>query len=174
MTEPKVLPIEYLRKRLRYEPDTGKLFWLDHDGMPQKWRTRWAGREAFTTVHSKGYRCGGIDNRSYLTHRVIWALVYGTWPKDQIDHKNGDKIDNRLVNLRDVSHAENRKNVSKQSNNTSGACGVRWDKRREKWQAQIMVGRKFHHLGLFTSFDDAVAARRAADKLYGFSERHGT
>lgn len=63
MAKSKVLPsAEYLRKRLRYEPETGKLFWLDYEGMPQRWRTRWVGKEAFTHVKSHGYRVGRIDN----------------------------------------------------------------------------------------------------------------
>jgi hypothetical protein len=174
MTKPKVLPIEYLRKRLRYEPDTGKLFWLDHDGMPQKWRTRWAGREAFTSDNGHGYRHGSVNGEKYRAQRVIWALVYGTWPKHQIDHKNGERSDNRVKNLCVVSNTENCRNAAKKSNNTSGACGVRWVTGREKWRAQVRVDGKERHLGLFTSFDDAVAARKAADKLYGFTERHGT
>jgi hypothetical protein len=174
MTDRNLPTAEYLRKRLRYEPDTGKLYWLDHDGMPQKWRTRYAGKEAFITLNGCGRRHGSIDGRLLLAHRVIWALVYGTWPVESIDHINGVPLDNRLVNLRDVSHAENHKNVSKQSNNTSGACGVRWDKRYEKWQARVKINGKERHLGYFASFDDAVAARKSASRELGFTERHGT
>jgi hypothetical protein len=174
MTDQNLPSVEYLRKRLRYEPETGKLYWLDCEDMPNNWRTRHAGKEAFTTVQSKGYRHGSIDDQKYLTHRVIWALVYGTWPEDQIDHKNGDRADNRIENLRVVSNTENQRNASKRADNTSGVCGVRWYESKGKWRAEVTVHGKNRHLGLFTSFDDAVAARKAAAREHGFTERHGT
>jgi len=174
MTTQNLPSVEYLRKRLRYEPETGKLYWLDCEDMPNWWRTRWVGREAFTSDNGKGYRQGRIAGRLYRAHRVIWALVYGTWPEDQIDHKNGDKADNRIENLRVVSHAENSRNVGKRVDNTSGAGGVYWNKHGEKWHARVEVNGKLHHLGYFTSFDDAVAARKAAAREHGFTERHGT
>jgi hypothetical protein len=174
MTDQNLPSVEYLRKRLRYEPETGKLYWLDHDGMPNWWRSKNSAREAFTANHNKGYRCGRVDKQKLLAHRVIWALAHGEWPDSQIDHINGDKIDNRLANLRDVSAAENRKNVSKQSNNTSGACGVCWYARDGKWQAQIKIGGKQRYLGRFATRDAAIAARLAASRELGFTDRHGT
>ena len=175
MTNTKSLPsIDYLRKRLRYEPETGKLFWLDHEGMPKRWRTKWAGKEAFTSSTTLGYLRGKIDSRTFKAHRVAWALQYGEWPEDQIDHINGVKEDNRISNLRVVSILDNNKNKAMQSNNTSGVMGVHWHKCANKWSAQIMVNRRSVHLGYFNTIEEASAARKQAAIKYGFTERHGT
>lgn len=175
MTNTKSLPsIDYLRKRLRYEPETGKLFWLDYEGMPIQWRARWVGKEAFTSTLSTGYRQGSIDDAMFLAHRVVWAIHHGEWPDDQIDHINGVTVDNRIVNLRVVSISENQRNASRRSDNTSGITGVRWHKAAGKWQAQITVNNRSKYLGLFNTLEEAAAARKEASAKYGFTERHGT
>jgi hypothetical protein len=92
--------------------------------------------------------------------------VYGEWPKLNIDHINRNPSDNRLVNLRDVTQKQNRQNASKRSDNTSGYPGVYWFKRDSKWVANIKHDYKLIHLGLFESLEEAVAARKAAEKLY--------
>ena len=175
MTNTKSLPsIDYLRKRLRYEPETGKLFWMDYDGMPKWWLTRYAGKEAFIDRSNYGYLLGSIDGQCYPAHRVIWSLYYGEKPSDCIDHINGTPDDNRIVNLRVVSHQENLKNCSMQSNNTSGITGVHWHKAGNKWQAQIMGNGRRITLGSFDSIEEAAVARKEAATKYGFTERHGT
>lgn len=174
MTNTKSLPsIGYLRQRLRYEPETGKLFWLDHEGMSKQWHTKWAGKESFT-ADSYGYRVGNIDNRLFLAHRVAWALHYGEWPIDQIDHINGVKDDNRINNLRAVTNQENQKNSSMAVNNKSGVTGVYWSKISRWWVAQIKVDGKQLYLGKFDTIEEAAAVRKEAATKYGFTERHGT
>lgn len=174
MSNTKSLPsIDYLRKRLRYEPETGKLFWLDYEGMPPMWRSRWAGKEAFT-CKDKGYYVGGVDAGGLLAHRVAWAIYHGEWPSNQIDHINGVTIDNRIVNLRVVTTTENARNAHMKSNNTSGITGVVWDKTKRKWKAQIMVNGRCVNLGRFNTLEEAAAARKEAATKYGFTERHGT
>lgn len=176
---------EELRKLLRYEPDTGKLFWrarsvalFSSTGRRSAnhacalWNSRFAGKEAFTADDGGGYKSGGIFCRLHRAHRVIWALHHDEWPTHEIDHINGVKDDNRIVNLRDVSHIENSRNTRRSSNNTSGHMGVGWNKARGKWEARIKVGRQIY-LGLFDVFEDAVAARKAAEIKYGFHENHG-
>ena len=83
--------IDYLRQRLRYEPETGKLYWRDAPTLPKVWRIRYANGEAFTSDNSSGYRMGRIDCRGFLAHRVIWAIVNGAWPEGQIDHIDHDR-----------------------------------------------------------------------------------
>lgn len=174
MTDKNLPPIEYLHKRLRYEPETGKLFWRDCEDMPNNWRSRLAGREAFTATNSHGYRCGAIDDRLTKAHRVVWAIYYGEWPTNHIDHINGVRSDNRIFNLRDVTSKQNNMNAAMRINNTSGVTGVCWNKQREKWQAEIKVDGKKKHLGLFDSIDAASSARLKASREYGFTNRHGT
>jgi hypothetical protein len=91
---------------------------------------------------------------------------YGVWPKDQLDHVNRNTVDNRIANLRDVSHKQNHQNRSKQSNNTSGYAGVYWHKQNSRWQASIKHNQKKVSLGCFATVEEAIAARKAAEKLY--------
>lgn len=171
---------ELLRQLLRYEPETGKLYWRErnadmskefNDTECNRWNGAWAGKEAFTST-SCGYKQGHIMSSHCRAHRVIWAIVYGEWPK-HIDHINGIKDDNRIENLRSVSHAENCRNQKRASNNTSGVCGVYWCKRYGKWRVQIGANGKCKHLGYFDDFDKAVATRKSAEAKYDFHQNHG-
>lgn len=174
MTKPKPLPpIDYLRKRLRYEPETGKLFWLDYEGMHQRWRTRYAGTEAFTSVDNKRYARGCVDGCFYSAHRIAWTLYYGEWPANQIDHINGVRTDNRVENLRVVTNQENQRNKAIPKSNTSGVMGVSWCKRDKKWRAEIRIDGRSKHLGYFNTLEEAAEVRKAASEKYGFTERHG-
>jgi len=174
MTNTKPLPsVDYLRKRLRYEPETGKLFWLDYEGMPNNWRARWAGKEAFTAT-ADGYRQGKIGRVWFLAHRVAYAIHHEEWPNGPIDHINGVRNDNRINNIRIVSQRENNRNAAMQINNTSGVNGVHWNKASGKWQASIMADNRRKHLGLFDTLEEAAAARKEAAAKYGYTERHGT
>ena len=173
MTTKELPTVAYLRKRIRYEPKTGKLFWLDCDDMSNRWKAQFAGKEAFTAVCG-GYRIGSVDDAKFKAHRIAWAIHYGELPSGQIDHKNGVRSDNQIENLRLATQQENMRNRTINRNNTSGTCGVSWCKRQKKWKAQIKVGGRLIHLGYFQSIDDAKAAREAASVRYGFSDRHGT
>lgn len=175
MSNTKPLPsIDYLRKRLRYEPETGKLFWLDYEGMPNNWRARWADKEAFTSVTELGYLKGKIDGVTFKSHRVAYAIHHGVWPTLCIDHINGVRNDNRISNLRVVSQQENCHNATMQNNNKSGVNGVHWHKTAGKWVAQIGVNNRMKHLGLFNTIEEAAAARKEAADKHGYTERHGT
>ena len=174
MTDKNLPSVEYLRTRLRYEPETGKLFWLDCEDMPQNWRTRWSGKEAFTTVVNNGYRSGAISNVKFYAHRLIWGLHYGECPAGHIDHLNGVKFDNRISNLRVVTHQENMRNQSMYVNNTSGVCGVYWCKPTGKWKAQISINGRNKGLGCYTTLEAAAAVRAEALSQQGYTDRHGT
>ena len=175
MTNTKSLPsVDYLRKRLRYEPETGKLFWLDYEGMPNNWRARFAGKEAFTSIMNIGYSHGSVDGRLYLAHRVAYAIHHGEWPTMGVDHINGVRNDNRINNLRVVSQQDNLRNSSMKTNNTSGVTGVSWYKPTGRWLARVCVGYHRIHIGYFDTIEEATAARKEASAKYGFTERHGT
>lgn len=169
---------EMLRKLLRYDPDTGKLFWqhrkiemFAHERSWKMWNTKYFGKEAFTCL-ANGYRQGTIFYRGYQAHRVIWAIRHGKWVK-YIDHINGVRDDNRIENLRSVTHKENMQNSARPKNNTSGVTGVCRAKALSKWMAYIRVDYKQIHLGFFTDKADAIAARKAAEEKYGFHKNHG-
>ena len=154
------LTAEYLRSILNYDPVSG-IF---------TWKVRTSRRVKVGDIAGcpggGGYLRIKVCSRPHKAHRLAWLYVYGVWPKDQLDHVNRVRTDNRISNLREVSHKQNHQNRSKPSNNTSGHPGVVWNKQRSKWQAQIKHNQKSIHLGYFSILEEAIAARKAAEKLY--------
>lgn len=121
-----------------------------------------------------GYRKIRLDGKDYRAHRLVFLYVTGSWPKEQIDHIDGDKLNNRFENLREVSPQENGRNQGVRVNNTSGHVGVCWHKALNKWQAQIMVNGKDLYLGLFDDLEEAIAARKKAEREHNFHPGHGS
>ncbi len=165
---------------LAYDRETGVLTWLPRpvdmfksEGDQKRWNSNFAGKPALTADNGDGYKSGIILGQHYRAHRVAWALETGSWPAGQVDHENGDRGDNRFANFRDVSGSANQRNSKMQTNNTSGANGVRWMPTRRKWRADMKLAGQYVWLGDFAVKADAIAARAAANDQHGFSERHG-
>lgn len=119
------------------------------------------------SVGGKGYRRVMLDNVEHYAHRVAWLLQHGSWPKGQIDHKNRDRADNRLVNLRIADSGQNTRNRATSRSN-SGVRGVYFYKRTKQWVARVVVDGKEHHLGYFDDLASAARARQeAASRLHG-------
>ncbi len=164
---------EDLNRILRYEPDTGKLFWKSR---PKEdfsrlqdyltWEARWANREAFTAMNGFGYHCGSVNGKVYTAQRIIWTLVYGSIPKTtRLSHINGDPSDNRLSNI----YNKEKKVVVKKdlpSNNKSGFKGVSLFKPTGKWRSVITAKGKTHYLGYFDTPEEAHEARKKAEKRF--------
>lgn len=167
---------EYLRQRFRYEPETGKLYWRE---LPRtvgnwaaSWNTRYAGREAFT-ADMRGYRQGRVDGQNLLAHRIVWAIYTGAWPAAEIDHINGDRADNRIVNLRAADRSENNRNTAVRRSSVTGVVGVTWDSQTSSYRAQIKTQGRLIYLGRFHSLREAKAVRKQAEVKYGFHPNHG-
>lgn len=121
-----------------------------------------------------GYICVGFRRHQYLAHRLIWVMVHGVIPTGmQIDHSNGVRDDNRLENLRLVDRSGNARNQKMHWNNTSGASGVTWHAKVNKWQAQVKIGNCNHYLGLFKDLDEAKSRAHNFRMENGFSPNHG-
>lgn len=101
----------------------------------------------------------------YLAHRLAWFYVYGVWPDPICDHRNQNRADNRLENLRQATSSQNLINSKMWSNNTSGVKGVSLSQ-RGKWVAEIRVMKKKVCLGTYENIEDAAAARRTAELKY--------
>lgn len=99
-----------------------------------------------------------------LIHRLIMGLEFGD--TREVDHRDGNGMNNTMENLRICSHGENGKNLGVSKANTSGVPGVSWDKKAKKWHAFIKVDGKQIHLGYYTNKADAIAARKAAELKY--------
>lgn len=160
-----------LKKILHYDPETGDFTWLIKVAAGIK-----IGRVAGgvgTFPGGKKYRRISINNKHYRAHRLAYLYMTGEFPTGQNDHGDGDGTNNVWDNLRDVDQFENSKNRRLQSNNTSEFTGVGWDKEALKWRARIGVNGKRKLLGRFKEKKDAIAARKAANVLYGFHKNHG-
>lgn len=106
-----------------------------------------------------GYLRIGIEGTLYYAHRLVWLFAHGRWPKEEIDHINRQRVDNRLVNLREATRGENQRNMGLIKSNRSGYRGVYWAAKSGKWGATIKIKRRSMHLGLFDLKEDAYAAR---------------
>lgn len=159
-----VLPAERLRQALSYDAGTGQLMWRIDLGRKIR-----AGRPA-GHLNRKGYLEVRIDGTTYQGHRVAWLLGTGTDPGSMyLDHINGNRSDNRLLNLRLASAAQNAQN-SRRSNTPKASQykGVTWYTRKAKWAAQIRCGGKSTWLGYYDSELEAHHAYvRAAIQLHG-------
>jgi hypothetical protein len=162
----KILPLERLRQLFQYDPDSGHIHWI----APGKGRIK--KKPAGTTVRA-GYIGILVDGKRYYAHRIAWALHHGAHPTDQLDHINGIKTDNRIVNLREATNAQNGKNIGVKKNNKSGYPGVHF--KANGWTACIKVNRKNIYLGRFKCKEDAVIARQKAEQtFYGEWTRNKT
>ena len=145
-----MITAEELKKHLSYNPETGVFLRLTASGGKSK-----VGHPA-GFLSDMGYLCIGINRKTYKAHRLAFLYVNGEWPIGDIDHINGIKNDNRITNLRDVSHQVNGFNQrNAHSHSKSGILGVHWDQRTQKWRAQIKLHGKKKHLGLFQTAEEA-------------------
>jgi len=155
----------YLRQRFDYDPEEGVLRWRE------PCRRKAVGDVAGSFAEDY-YTRVYLDGVHYMEHRLVWAWLYGDEP-DFIDHINQNKADNRAANLRSVDQHTNCRNARRSRRNTSGVTGVWFDTAQELWFAMISLNGKRHFLGKFKLFDDAVAARKAAEIKFGFHKNHG-
>lgn len=159
---------EYLLQCFAYDAATGELVSLLRPvhhfidaHVAAIWNAKYAGKvRGFPD--NEGYLIVGLDGKRYRVHRIIWKMVYGVDPGEDVDHRNRAKSDNRLRNLRACTHQQNSHNVGMRPNNTSGIKGVGWLKAKRKWRARIKVDGKSIHLGLFADKQEAAAVFRAA------------
>lgn len=166
------ISINKLKEYLNYNSETGIFTWVKNSRKIKAGTT--AGNSYKRKNGTTGYIRIGLLGKSYSAHRLAWFYVYGEWPKETIDHINGDGFNNKISNLRSVSIKENLRNRRIPKTNSSGVVGVTWHKPNKKWQARIEVNGKKLHLGMFDDLEDARLARHLANKEYGFHSLHGT
>lgn len=160
---------ERLKQLLRYDEATGEFTWLVSKGS-RATKGSMAGSD-----DGQGYMHIAIDGRYYRSHRLAWLYCFGQWPVGQVDHVNHKRDDNRLANLREVSHSENQRNSSLCRNNTSGHQGISFEKSRQRWRVQVSAidTGKRKHVGYFASMQEAISARDVEYARNGYHENHG-
>jgi HNH endonuclease/AP2 domain-containing protein len=147
---------DVLLRMFNYDPDIGSLKHL----VGSRNGYRKPGDEVRTIV--KGYLQTRLFGVLRYAHRIIWKMMTGN-DALAIDHMNRNTLDNRWVNLREVSHTQNTGNTGVTSNrNVSGIKGVYWDKEARKWRVKIGVGGKLVHIGRFDTLEDAAIAYESA------------
>ena len=157
--------LEELRASTSYNPDTGELIWIS----PPHYKSgrRVDGKRIVGSLRKDGYLRAKIRDKYYMVHRVIWLIVYGCWPAGQIDHINGIKNDNRLINLRDVPHYGNCQNTCNRTTNRSGVQGV--SIRNGRFVARFRSNGRAISVGSFSTLEeaeDAVIKARMAEQEY--------
>lgn len=174
---------EYLESVMDYDLDKGLMFWkvrplefFKDVRQMNRLNTILAGKEAShirVRSHKQPYKYVNIDGHAWLTHRLL--MVLGGYDREllrtkMIDHINGDTLDNRWDNLRVTDNTGNQRNKQTSEDNV---FGVKYVENRGKWYASIYHGSQHIHLGTFDNKQDAVRARKSAEKELGYHSGHG-
>jgi len=148
------LTLRRLREVAAYDPITGQMTAKTHRG-------RKGAGSPLGSLHSNDYLSAVIDGKRYFVHRLAWFLATGSWPAAEIDHINGVRTDNRLINLRQATRKQNAANFARQPG-SSGFLGVSWSEPHKKYRAVINHSGRQRHLGWFDNPDEAANHYRSA------------
>lgn len=173
------LTYERLVELLEFDESISRFRWKERPGA-KGFNSKHAGKVAGCDWTCPGrtelfYRFVRVDKRLYREHHLVWLWHTGQFPECDLDHKDGDGLNNHLDNLRLDTNGINRRNMAKSSSNTSGHTGVLWCKRYQKWKVVAQLKEKMYFNGYFNIEDldkAAVAAVELRAKL-GFSPTHG-
>lgn len=161
---------EQIKDSLSYNPDTGNFIWVNIS----KYHSEKIGRIAGTINASRGkeYIAIRISGKSYGAHRLAWIFTHG-WQPEEIDHINGNSLDNRIINLRSCDRLTNNQNHTKGQNKSGLPLGVRVLS-NGRYQARIRANHKTRYLGAFATPKEAGEAySKAREKLHDAPAANG-
>lgn len=148
-----------------FEYKDGDIYWSVNKGSIK------SGSKAGSS-NDQGYLHVSINSKLYKNHRIIWLMHNGTIPKF-IDHIDGNRLNNRIENLRSATHSQNMRNLKKPKTNTSGIKGVSWYKNKNKWRVSVTIYGKQKCFGYFEDIELAeLVAEEARNKHHGEFARH--
>lgn len=172
-----IAQIRYFHECFEYSPDTGILIWKTRPeshfstlGGMRNANTRMPGNIAGSVNH--GYLRARVDGVAYSVHRIAFALFHGRWP-EVVDHIDGNSLNNRINNLRDVTQRDNARNMARQRSATTLLPGVFWHKAQCRWHAYIGSSGSLERLGSHACLFEAACARKSAEIKHGFHVNHG-
>lgn len=158
------ITFERASELLRLDPETGALWWRTGTDV------RARGEAGY--INPRGYRIVMIDGKNHRAHRLVWLLLNGKLPENDIDHVNGVRSDNRPSNLREATRSQNNENQRRpRGNSRSPYLGVTWHAQSKRWAARITTCGRLKHLGLFATPEQARDAYIAAKRSL---HSHGT
>lgn len=146
-----MITVERLRQKLAYNPVSGIFRFY------RGWRK--AG-----TIRQDGYGAIRLDGIAYYAHRLAWLYMTGRWPDDQLDHKDGNRSNNKWANLREAKQTHNSRNSKPWRKVNTLPKGVHRSKRR--FSASITVDKRKVYLGNFKTPEEAHAAYCVASELF--------
>lgn len=153
-----------LKKLFHYDPETGVFTRLTRPCNSVKIGDKVGVLSKVKNSHLC-YYLTEIFGRNYKLHRLVFLYMTGDFPEGHVDHIDGDGLNNKWGNLRDVTRSQNQRNRKINSNNNSGYPGVSYFKITKKWRAAINIEKgKKKHLGYFDSFEEAKVVRIEAEK----------
>lgn len=158
---------EVIKRLLHYDPETGVFTWL----RPTNNRMKTGGVAG--NVHPGRHRSIMVGGKKRPSGHLVFLYMEGTNPPNQVNHINGDILDDRWCNLKLATKTKNSRNARTYTSNTSGTTGVYWHSRDCKWMAQIVVASKRIHIGCFIHKQEAIEARRQAETEHGFHVNRG-
>lgn len=150
---------DYIRKILDYDKETGIFKWKIYKPGGPKIGDR-AG-----VISAEGYNCIKIDGKSYKAHRLAWLYVYGTFPKNLIDHIDRDRKNNKIDNLREVSYSENSQNQGFYRERRKMHIGV-YLLKNGKYRSRITINKKTINLGCYDTEQEAIDSYMKAKNDY--------
>jgi len=174
---------ETLKESLIYDEATGAMTWLERprchfntDRGHKRTNSQFSGKEAggvYSAHCGKRYKRVWLSGAFWQAHRLAWLYMTGEWPKNQIDHIDGNGINNAIANLREATRLDNGRNQKKHITNTSGTSGVSFDKSKSIWRAYIGNNGVQLFLGQFKTKEDAIKARKAKEIELSYHSNHG-
>jgi hypothetical protein len=148
--------IDLIKESLSYDPETGAFTRLKNQGCC------YSGRVGYVDKRT-GYCYISVCGRRYTAHRLAFVLMNGSFPKGLVDHINRNSSDNRWCNLRDTTQHVNQMNCGLRRNNKSGARGVCWSNKEQKWVLYVRMGGVKKRIGCYKFLQDA---KNASDEIY--------
>jgi hypothetical protein len=154
------ITLEYINEYLTYDSLSGNLY-------QRKKRPKIQVGALAGALTGKGYRYIQLNGKKYPAHHIVWLLETGELPKKQIDHIDGDKLNNNFLNLREVTNKQNTENRGKQKNNKTGYKGVSFNNRLQKYVSQIQHNNQPIYIGVYaTAYEAHLAYEKKAKELF--------